>query len=104
MPVLEAFEQLASAEQIPVDSRIETGRTARHALRRLLEEENFDRLVVLADNGDSAGFSPTDIAWLLATAPTEVLVLKPEGRSVVPPAQGEFEHGTLEELVEAKQR
>ena len=46
MPLLEAIEQRAAAQRIPVDSRIERGRSYRHALLRLLEEENFDRVVV----------------------------------------------------------
>ena len=33
----------------PVDARIERGRSYRHALERLLERENFDRVVVTGD-------------------------------------------------------
>jgi nucleotide-binding universal stress UspA family protein len=75
MPLLELVEQRAARVGVPVDSRIETGRTPRHALRRLFDHERFDRLVVPA--GGRGGFSPDDIAWLLETAPGEILVLRP---------------------------
>ncbi len=48
MPLLEAIEQRAAAQGVPVDSRIERGRSYRHALLRLLDEETFDRVVVPA--------------------------------------------------------
>src|SRR5579864_4881026 len=41
MPLLEAIEQRATAEGIPVDSRVSRGRTYRHALERLLAEERY---------------------------------------------------------------
>jgi hypothetical protein len=74
---LEAVEQRAAKEGVAVDSRIETGRTPRHALRRLILEERFDRIVIPAGTGDVAGFDPEDVAWLLATAPGEIFVLRP---------------------------
>jgi nucleotide-binding universal stress UspA family protein len=75
MPLLEVVEQRAARAGVPVDARIETGRTPRHALRRLFDNERFDRLVVPA--GAGGGFSPEDIAWLLENAPGEILVLRP---------------------------
>ena len=48
MPLLEAIEQRAADQGVPVDARIECGRTYRHALLRLLEGESFDRVVVPA--------------------------------------------------------
>ena len=48
MPMLEAIEQRATAQAVPVDARIERGRSYRHALQRLLEREEFDRVVVSA--------------------------------------------------------
>ena len=48
MPMLEAIEQRAAAQEVPVDARIERGRSYRHALARLLEREEFDRVVVPA--------------------------------------------------------
>jgi hypothetical protein len=84
MPVLETIEQRALSKGVPVDSRIETGRTERHALRRLLESETFDRIVVPAATSNTSGFSGADVAWLLEHAPGEVIVLRP-GRDGVPP-------------------
>ncbi len=43
MPLLEAIEQRASAQGIAVDSRVARGRTYRDALRRLIEQEQFER-------------------------------------------------------------
>jgi hypothetical protein len=80
LPVLDLIEQRAKWMGVPVDSRIETGRTARHALRRLLDEEKFDRLVVPAATRTSTGFSPEDIAWLLEAAPGEIVVLRANGQ------------------------
>jgi len=76
MPLLEAIEQRAAAQQVPVDARIERGRSYRHALERLLEQERFDRVVVPAgSNGD--GLSGEDMAWVLRNVPAEVLILRP---------------------------
>ncbi len=54
MSMLEAIEQRAGAQGVPVDARIERGRSYRHALARLLEHETFDRVVVsaTANGGD----------------------------------------------------
>ena len=48
MPLLEAVEHAALRAGLPVDARIETGRTPTHALQRLWEAERFDRIVVPA--------------------------------------------------------
>ena len=77
VPLLEAIEQRAAAMGVHVDSRIERGRTVRHALRRLMEEESFDRVVVAGANNGHDGFSSDDIAWLLEQAPGEIVVLRP---------------------------
>lgn len=77
MPMLEAIEQRATAQGVPVDSRIERGRSYRHALARLLEGEEFDRVVVPATATGKAGFSGEDLVWLLDKAPAEVLILRP---------------------------
>ncbi len=77
MPMLEAIEQRATAQGVPVDARIERGRSYRHALERLLEEEAFDRVVVPASARAGAGFSGDDLVWLLERAPAEVLILRP---------------------------
>jgi hypothetical protein len=78
MPLLEVIERRAARVGVPVDSRIETGRTARHALRRLVAHEKFDRLVIPASES-RAGFSTEDIAWLLDNVDGEILVLRPAG-------------------------
>jgi nucleotide-binding universal stress UspA family protein len=76
MPLLEAVEQRAARLRVPVDARIETGRTPRHAVQRLVEEERFDRLVIPASES-RGGFSAEDIAWLLHNVEGEILVLRP---------------------------
>jgi hypothetical protein len=74
----EAIERRATRFGIPVDSRIERGRTYRHALRRTVQHERFDRIVVAAAAPNSPGFGPEDIAWILENAPGEIVVLRPE--------------------------
>ncbi len=76
LPLLEAIEQRAASQGVPVDSRIEPGRTVRHALRMLMEHERFDQIVAAgATNGD--GFTADDVAWMLENAPGEILILRP---------------------------
>ena len=85
MSMLEAIEQRATAQGVPVDARIERGRSYRHALARLLESETFDRVVVPASASGTSGLSGDDLVWLLQKAPAEVLILRPgpEDRRVV---------------------
>ncbi|HTZ63443.1 MAG TPA: universal stress protein [Solirubrobacteraceae bacterium] len=77
MPLLETIEQRLAAQGIPVESRIGRGRSARDALRRLLEAEHFDRIIVSADEDPRAGLDYDDLRWLLRRAPAEVLILRP---------------------------
>jgi nucleotide-binding universal stress UspA family protein len=88
MSMLEAIEQRATAQGVPVDARIERGRSYRHALARLLSGETFDRVVVSASATGTAGLSGDDLVWLLEKAPAEVLILRPgpEDRRVLGPA------------------
>ena len=72
LPLLEAVEQTALRARVPVDARIEKGRSPTHALRRLWEEEQFDRIVAPA-----TGFSPKELTWILTHAPAETVVLRP---------------------------
>ena len=72
MPLLEAVEQAALRARVPVDARIEKGRSPTHALQRLWEVERFDRIVAPA-----VGFSPKELAWILTHAPAETVVLRP---------------------------
>ena len=76
LPMLEAIEQRAATQDVPVDSRIQAGRSVRHAFRLLLEHERFDRVVAAGStNGD--GFSSDDVAWMLENVPGEILILRP---------------------------
>ncbi|MBS1864028.1 MAG: universal stress protein [Actinobacteria bacterium] len=88
MGMLEAIEQRATAKGVPVDARIERGRTYRHALARLLGEESFDRVVVSAGATGTQGLSGDDLVWLLDRAPAEVMILRPgpEDHGMVVPA------------------
>jgi len=78
MPLLEAVEHAALRGGVPVDARIESGRTPVHALRRLLASERFDRIVVPAPTGHRPGFAPRDLTWMLTHAPSETLILRPD--------------------------
>jgi len=77
MPLLEAVEQRATAERIPVDARVSRGRTYRDALQRLLAQEQFDRVIVSATDSPRIGLSQEDLAWLLGNVAAEVLILRP---------------------------
>jgi len=80
LPLLEAVEHAALRDGVPVDARIEKGRTPTHALRRLWEVEHFDWIVAPAPSGGSGGnggFTLKDVTWILEHAPTETLLLKP---------------------------
>jgi hypothetical protein len=81
LPLLEAVELAALRAGVPVDARIEKGRTLTHALRRLWDVETFDRIVAPAPADGEAGFTPKDLAWLLTHAPAETLVLRPTPRA-----------------------
>ena len=77
MPLLEIIEQRATSQGIAVDSRVARGRTYRDALRRLLDEEQFDRVIVSATDSPRAGLSADDLRWLLQSVPAEILILRP---------------------------
>ena len=62
----------------PVDSRIIRGRTYRDALRRLLDAEHFDRVIVSATANPRNGLSAEDLEWMLEKVPAEVLILRPD--------------------------
>jgi nucleotide-binding universal stress UspA family protein len=77
MTLLEVIEQRAATQEVAIDARISRGRTYRDALRRELEEEHFDRVIVSATSHPGAGFSGDDLVWLLGRADAEVLILRP---------------------------
>jgi nucleotide-binding universal stress UspA family protein len=79
LALLDAVEQRARRFGVPVDTRIEKGRDSRHALREMLEHEQYDRIVVAAETASGGdGFTPEETAWLLANAPGEIVVLRPD--------------------------
>ncbi|HEX2359075.1 MAG TPA: universal stress protein [Solirubrobacterales bacterium] len=86
LPILEAIEQRAARSGVVLDTRIERGRTTRHALAELLEHARFDRIVAPAATADSDGFSPEDIAWLLEHAGGEIVVFRPDGTRTLTPS------------------
>jgi hypothetical protein len=78
IPLQEAIEHRASAFGVPVDARIERGRTYRHALRQTIAHERYERIVVAAAaHGGQPGFGADDVAWLLDNAPGDIVVLRP---------------------------
>jgi nucleotide-binding universal stress UspA family protein len=77
MPILEAVELAARRAGVPVDARMERGRTPTDVLRRLWSEEWFDRIVVPAPAPGHPGFTAKELAWMLTHAPSEILVLRP---------------------------
>jgi hypothetical protein len=78
MPLLEAVEHAALRAGVPVDARIEKGRSPSHALRRLWEVERFDWVVAPASSdGNGGGFATKDVTWILDHAPSETVLLKP---------------------------
>jgi hypothetical protein len=86
MPLLEAVEIAALEAGVPVDARIERGRTPIHALVKLWEIERFDQLVAAAPRGRDPGFTAEELAWILTNAPVETLILRPDPSVPVVPA------------------
>jgi hypothetical protein len=78
MPLLEAIEQRASTQGVAVDTRIIRGRTYRDALRRMLDAEPVDRVIVSATSNARKGLSAEDLEWMLERVPAEVLILRPD--------------------------
>ena len=78
MPLLEAVEHAALRVGVPVDARIEKGRSLTHALQRLWEVESFDRVLAPAPTNGRLGFTPKDLMWILAHAPGETVILRPD--------------------------
>jgi hypothetical protein len=76
MPLLESIEQKLASQGVAFDSRVGRGRTARDALRKLLDAESFDRIIVSADEDPHSGLGYDDLRWLLDRAPAEILILR----------------------------
>ncbi len=77
LPLLEAVEHAALRAGVPVDARIEKGRSMTHALHKLWDVERFDRIVAPAP-----GFTAKELAWILTHAPAETVVLRPAPSAV----------------------
>ena len=77
MPLLEAIEQRATGQGVAVDSRVARGRTYRDALRRLIQSEPIDRVIVSATDSPNKGLTANDLEWLLERVPAEILILRP---------------------------
>ena len=78
LPLLEAVEHAALRAGVPVDARVESGRTPIHALERLWAVEHFDRIVIPAPAGREPGFMPKELLWMLTHAPSETVILRPD--------------------------
>ncbi|MBK5233271.1 MAG: hypothetical protein JJE13_09865 [Thermoleophilia bacterium] len=76
LPLLDAIEVRAAAIGVPVDARIEPGRSYRHALKQAFSREHLDRVVIAAESKTGGGFGSEDIAWMLDHSGTELLILK----------------------------
>lgn len=93
MPLLETIEQRAADQDVAIDGRIVRGRTSRDALRRILQDEHFDRVIVSASSATTGGFDGADLVWLLDRADAEVLILRPapqDHREVAAAVAGHF--------------
>lgn len=77
LPLVEAIEQRAAGQGVAVDARVSRGRTSVHALERLLDEVPVDRIVVAVRRDADPGFAADEVAWMLAHAEPEVVVLRP---------------------------
>ncbi|WP_157260773.1 hypothetical protein [Patulibacter minatonensis] len=86
MDLLEAVERRLTSAGVQVDGRVVQGRTRRHAIRRLVEQERHDRLVVPAGGADDGGLSADDVGWLLGHVDGEVLVLRADAQHTMPAA------------------
>lgn len=85
----EAIKQRANSFGVPVDARVERGRSYRHALGQAITNERHDRLVIAAAHLSGHGIAPDDVRWLLDNAPGEIIVVRraPEAgvaRSLIP--------------------
>jgi pyruvate/2-oxoglutarate dehydrogenase complex dihydrolipoamide acyltransferase (E2) component len=75
--ILERIERRAAEAQVPIEMRIQRGRSYRHAVGRLLEDERFDPIIATASGRDGQGLSPYDVAWLLERTGADVVVFRP---------------------------
>lgn len=76
LPLLDAIEQKGLRYGVQIDARIEKGRSPRDAIKRLMAEEDFDRIVIPASSRAEVGFSTDDVAWILSHLAGEVVVIR----------------------------
>jgi hypothetical protein len=83
VPLLGAVERRAARAGVTFERRVKRGRSHRHALRALVDDEPYDRLVVTAASDGTGGFSAAEVAWLLRRAVGDIVVLRPgdDGRA-----------------------
>jgi nucleotide-binding universal stress UspA family protein len=77
MPLLDTIEHDANSEGVEVDARVARGRTYRDALRHLVADEHFDRIIISATDSPRHGLTSADLEWLLERVPAEVMILRP---------------------------
>jgi hypothetical protein len=77
MPLLEAIEQRLISQGLEVDSRVSRGRSYRDALRKLLDQEQFDRIIISAEEDTGGSLRYEDLRWMLERVPAEVMILRP---------------------------
>lgn len=77
IPLLDRVEIEAAKRGVRVDSSIESGRSLRHALSRVIEARDPDQVVIAAAVHGRGGFGSDDIAWFLDRIDCGVVVLKP---------------------------
>ena len=100
LPLLEVVEHRALVAGVPVESRIERGRSLRHALEELARHETFDTMVVAAVDATEAGFHPDDIGWLLSHIDGEIIVIRAGERVGVRPRRGRSRRARRRQLVQ----
>ena len=77
MPMLEAIEQRATAQGVPVDARIERGRSYRHALASLLEHEDVRPGRRPGERHGQQGSPATTWSGCCERRPPRSLILRP---------------------------
>ena len=70
MPLLEAVEHAALRAGVPVDARIESGRTPIHALQRLWDASTSTASSSRPRPAARPGSRPKDLTWMLTHAPS----------------------------------
>lgn len=103
LPLLDVVEQRAMLAGVQVDSRIERGRTLRHALLEMAEHEHFDTMVVAAVDATEAGFHPDDIGWILENVAGEIIVIRSGGRLGFERRNGSANHRARARLMHRRQ-